>query len=298
MLRDLLRFQRDGRRLLERPDEKVTLGDFASGRGYSEDFVERYLIPMGAAIWSAQPERMRDFPAYSLMRFFENHGLLERSGQPRWRVVRGGSQRYVDALVAPFRDRIHLNAPVRRVLRNRRAVELHVGNAGVGEFDQVVIATHSDQALALLADPSDAERHVLSAIRYQPNEVVLHTDTSVLPRRRRAWASWNYRIPQRENERVLVTYHMNRLQSLDAPVDFCVTLNDTRSVDPRHRIGRWTYHHPIFDRDALEAQAHRPLISGVNRTWYCGAYWGYGFHEDGVRSGSEVARALVGGGEA
>jgi predicted NAD/FAD-binding protein len=286
MLRDLVRFQREARALVLRPDEKVSLGDWLAGRGYGEDFVLRHLIPMGAAIWSAEPARMREFPAATFARFFANHGLLSLTDRPRWRVVCGGSQQYVQRLVEPLRGRIRLRAAVRRVRRLPDGVEITARGQAPERFDEVILALHSDQALSILADPTPAERRVLSAIRYQENEAVLHTDARLLPRRRRAWASWNYRIPREGDGRAVVTYHMNRLQRLDAPVELCVTLNP----EGRRVIQSFTYHHPIFDAPAIEAQQHRDEVSGVNRTHYCGAWWRHGFHEDGVDSALAVAR--------
>lgn len=290
MLRDLLRFHREARALLRLPDEKVTLGEFLEGRGYSEEFVERHIIPFAAAIWSAEPGRIRDFPALTFARFFENHGLLQRRERPAWRTVQGGSWRYVERLVEGFRERVRLSTPVRRIRRASDHVLIESSPTGRERFDQVIVATHSDQALALLADPSEAEQRVLGAIRYQPNDVVLHTDRSLLPRRRRAWCSWNYRIRAGSGRRAAITYHMNRLQGLAAPVELCVTLNAGEAVDPERVIGRFLYHHPIYDTAAVAASRHRAAIDGVRRTHYCGAYWGYGFHEDGVCSALDVTR--------
>jgi predicted NAD/FAD-binding protein len=291
MLRDTLRFNRESRGLLSAGDDKVALGDYLCGAGFSQEFVDHYIVPMGAAIWSADPQTFLRFPAASFVRFFENHGLLEAQPSLPWRVVAGGSQRYVDKLIAPFADRIRTRSPVRAVRRHRRFVEIAT-DAGTEHFDRVVLALHSDQALRLLADPSGYERSLLRAIGYQENDVVLHTDTSLLPRSRRAWASWNYRIPRSVRDRALVTYDMNRLQGLDAPVRFLVTLNGSDRIDPHQVIERFRYDHPVFDADAMAAQTKRHLISGVRRTHYCGAYWGYGFHEDGVRSALEVCKEL------
>jgi predicted NAD/FAD-binding protein len=246
---------------------------------------------MTAAIWSAEPGGVFDFPALSLLRFFENHGLLSLRDRPRWRVVAGGSARYVEALVAPFRDRVHLRCPVRAVRRSRDGVELVTGDGARRQFDEVVLATHADQALALLADPSPAERAVLGAIRTQPNEVVLHTDARLLHRRRRAWASWNYHLSA-DGAGAAVTYHMNRLQGLEAPVELCVTLNRTELIDPARILARFTYRHPVLDLAAERAQRHVADVSGRCRTHYCGAYWGHGFHEDGVRSALRVAASF------
>lgn len=292
MIADILRFWRDARALLARPDPKLTLGAFLDAHRYSRRFIEHHLLPMGAAIWSSDAGQMREFPAVAFAGFLENHGLLQLRDRPVWRVVRGGSARYVERLIAPLRDRIRLQTPVRSIHRHSGGVEVVAGAGERHRFDEVVIATHSDQALALLADPSPAEREVLGAIRYQRNEVVLHTDRSLLPRNRRAWASWNYHLPRNPLEGVALTYAMNRLQGLDAPEQICVTLNRSREIDPSRVFGRFVYEHPIFDLAALEAQAEWSALSGRNRTHYCGAYWGHGFHEDGVRSALAVGAAF------
>ncbi len=292
MVRDIPRFHREAAHLLAHPDAKVSLGEWLLAGRYSDEFVDHHLVPMGAAIWSADPVRLLDFPALRLFRFFDNHGLLQIGAPLPWRVIRGGSARYVDALVAPFRDRIRLRCPARGIRRLGREVEVLLRDGSTERFDHVVLATHSDQALALLADPSDAERRILGAIRYQPNEVVLHTDASLLPRRRAAWASWNVRLPSRPRGRVTLTYHMNRLQSLASPDPLCVTLNDSERIDPERIVDRWETSHPVFDAAAVQAQGLHSHISGIRRTHYCGAYWGYGFHEDGVQSGRRVLRRL------
>jgi predicted NAD/FAD-binding protein len=291
MIRDVLRFNRESRALVRSDSEKVTLGDFLVGAGYSQRFIDHYIVPMGAAIWSAEPEVFLRFPASTFVRFFENHGLLETNPPVQWRVISGGSARYVEKLVAPFEGRIRLETPVLAVRRQRRFVEVATGNS-TERFDRVVMAVHSDQALRLLVDPSGLERALLRGISYQENEVVLHTDESLLPASNRARASWNYRIPRSDSSRVLVTYDMNRLQGIESRTQFLVTLNDDARVDPRREIARFTYHHPVFDTDAIAAQKRRAEISGASRIHYCGAYWGNGFHEDGVRSGLEVCAEL------
>jgi predicted NAD/FAD-binding protein len=290
MLRDVPRFYRDASRLLERPDPKPTLSDMLAAGRYSKEFVELHLLPMGAAIWSSDLERMRDFPALTFARFFHNHGLLQLRDRPVWRVVRGGSERYVDALCAGFRRRIRTGTAVRSLRRRGGGVELWTARGGPERFDEVIVATHSDQALRLLAEPTDAERAVLGAIRTQPNEAVLHTDASLLPERPRARASWNVLVPREPQRRVAVTYSMNRLQGLEAPVELCVTLNRDEAVRPERVIRRIRYAHPVFDARAVEAQGHRSAICGVEGLHFCGAWWGYGFHEDGVASALEVTR--------
>ena len=290
MLRDILRFNREAPRLLEH-SETPTLGEYLRAHGYGSGFVEHYLVPMAAAIWSAEPARMLEMPAPNFIRFFRNHGLLSLNDRPQWRVIQGGSREYVKRLTAPFRDRIRLACPVRRVRRLPNRVEL-VTAAGTESYDQVVFATHSDQALGLLADPGRAERAVLGAIPYQDNSVVLHTDTGLLPRRRLAWAAWNYHLAGPPRQGATVTYNMNLLQGLDAPETFCVTLNHDHAIDPGRILARMHYQHPLFTPAAVAAQARHGEINGVNRTWYCGAYWGNGFHEDGVVSALRVVEGL------
>lgn len=234
---------------------------------------------------------MLDFPAQAFARFFENHGLLGLNGHLQWRTVTGGSARYVDAMIEPIRDRIHTGTPVRRVRRSGRGVEIATDDA-TARFDEVILATHGDTTLQLLDHPTANEREILGTFEYQPNDAVLHTDTAVLPRNRRAWASWNYQIPAEEQPRVAVTYNMNRLQGLDAPETFCVTLNRTEEIDPARVIRRIRFTHPVFDAGTLEAQQRHHEISGVDRLHYCGAYWGNGFHEDGVNSALSVCRSF------
>ena len=232
---------------------------------------------------------MWSFPARFLAEFFDHHGMLGFRGRPRWRVVAGGSARYVEALSAPFAARIRLRSPVRAMRRDDRGVVVSPHRGEPEHFDQVVLATHSDQALALLEDASPLERSVLSAIPYQINEAVLHTDVRMLPRRRRAWASWNYHWQPEPGERATVTYHMNRLQSLHAEREFCVTLNRTEAIDPDRVLRKIAYAHPVYTADGVAAQKRFAELSGRDRIHFCGAYWGWGFHEDGVRSALRVA---------
>lgn len=287
MLRDILRFYRGARELLDDGDERLTLGEYLRTRQYSRAFIDWHIVPMGAAVWSADPVALLEFPARTFARFFDNHGFLQLSDRPPWRVVCGGSRSYVAPLTRPYRDQIRLRTPVRAIRREPRRVVV-VTDAGAEIFDHVVLATHSDQSLALLADPSEREREILGAIGYQRNEAVLHTDDSVLPRRRRAWAAWNYHLLDRAGGPVAVTYNMNILQGLDAPAPFCVTLNHDAAIDPGRVLRRFVYHHPVFTPRAIAAQRRHAEISGVNRTHYCGAYWRHGFHEDGVRSALAV----------
>lgn len=285
MLRDILRFNREAPALLSHNDDTLTLGQYLAQHHYREVFIDKYLVPMGAAIWSTDPVTMREFPAQYFVRFFNNHGMLTVHERPQWYVVKGGSKSYVEKLIAPFRDRIRLSTPVVGVRRLKDRVIVTTATGESTYFDYVFIATHSDQALRMLEDPSSLERDVLRAIPYQMNDVVLHTDTSVLPRKRLAWAAWNYHIPREEEAQVSVTYNMNILQGLKAPETFCVTLNDNGRIDPARVIQRMRYAHPIYTRVGVAAQDRHQVINGARRTFYCGAYWGFGFHEDGVVSG-------------
>ena len=289
MIADLARFNRSARELLEHPGEGPTLGHWLEQKRFSRPFIERLIVPQAAAVWSADPRQMWSFPARFLAEFFDNHGMLGFTGRPRWRTIRGGSARYVEVLTAPWRERLRLSAPVQAITRGEDHVLVTPRGAEAQRFDEVVIATHSDQALKLLADASSAEHEILGAIPYQANEAVLHTDRRLLPRRRRAWASWNYHLVDSPSERATVTYHMNRLQSLRAEREFCVTLNRSEAIDPDKVIRRISYAHPVYTPDGVKAQARVAEISGRNRTHFCGAYWGWGFHEDGVVSGLRVA---------
>jgi predicted NAD/FAD-binding protein len=292
MVRDLLRFNREAPALVGLNGQGPSLGSFLEEGGYSRHFVERLIVPQASAVWSADPRQMWSFPASLLAEFFENHGMFGQTRRPNWRTISGGAHNYVRAMTAPFRDRIRLSAPVRRIERFPDRVEVTSAGREPEPFDELVIAAHSDQALAMLADPGDGERELLGAIPYQPNQAVLHTDARLLPRRRRAWASWNYHLQDEPAGRTTVTYHMNRLQSLDTSAQICVTLNRAEHIDPERVIQTIPYEHPVYTHAGLAAQRRWEEISGRNRTHYCGAYWGYGFHEDGVRSALRVAKRL------
>ncbi|MHB8718942.1 MAG: NAD(P)/FAD-dependent oxidoreductase [Candidatus Dormibacteria bacterium] len=289
MLADKVRFHREALSLLEQAGDGPTLGEFLDARRYSRAFVNRLIVPQVAAVWSAPERSARAFPAKYLAQFLNNHGLLQVGAHPRWATVPGGSMRYVDAMTRGFRDRIHVNAPVRSVTRHHDMVEVTPHHAEPQIYDRVIIATHSDTALGLLTDPSPRERELLTAFEYQDNDVVLHTDASVLPRRRRAWASWNYHVVDRQSGSAAVTYHMNRLQSIDSPEQFCVTLNNTSSIDTSHIVRRIRFQHPIYTHRSVAAQEQHEAVLGANNTYFAGAYWGYGFHEDGVQSAVRVA---------
>ncbi|UCG56788.1 MAG: FAD-dependent oxidoreductase [Phycisphaerales bacterium] len=289
MIREIFAFRRQLLQMAELP-ETVTLGQHLDKLGYSRQFREYFLIPMGAAIWSAEPNRFESMPACMFARFFANHGFLNVRDQPQWLVVKSGSREYAKVLTASLRDRIRLNCPVRSIRRLSEAVRVEPTGAQAELFDHVIVATHSDQALRLLSAPTAREKEILGALPYQENQVALHTDEGLLPQRRKVWASWNYRIPREGQHAVAVTYDMNILQNLDADAEICVTLNQTDKIDPRKVLRRMLYSHPVYTPEALVAQRRRAEISGVNRTHYCGAYWGNGFHEDGVNSALAVCK--------
>ncbi|HEX8976035.1 MAG TPA: FAD-dependent oxidoreductase [Solirubrobacteraceae bacterium] len=289
MLADLARFNRAARSLLHLDGDGPSLGHWLEELRFSRPFIDRLIVPQASAVWSADPHQMWSFPARFLAEFFDNHGMLSVRDRPRWRTVHGGSARYVEALLGQFGGRLRLQAPVAAVTRHPDHVSVRPRSGEPERFDEVVLATHSDQALEILADATDREHEILGAIPYQRNEAVLHTDVSMMPRRRRAWASWNYHLEHVPGPLTTVTYHMNRLQSLTAERDFCVTLNRTGEIDPDQVIRTIDYAHPVFTAAGVRAQARVKEISGRNRTHFCGAYWGWGFHEDGVRSALRVA---------
>ncbi len=284
MVRDILRFNREAVNSLQCEDAELPLGDYLQKHGYGAEFRDHYIIPMGAAIWSTDARRMQSFPARFFIRFFHNHGLLTVNDRPLWHVIKGGSRAYLDPLIAPFKDRIRLDTPVRTIRRFQDHVEIETDRYGVEYFDAVFIATHTNEALRMLDDATAAEKGVLGAIPYQKNEAVLHTDASLLPKRRLAWAAWNYHILDQQTDRVSLTYNMNILQGIEAPVTFNVTLNNSSAIDPSSIIKRVEYEHPLFTPESVAAQARHAEINGTLRTWYCGAYWRNGFHEDGVVS--------------
>ncbi len=295
MIADLVRFNRAARSLvrdLPAGAEQLSLGHWLERHRFSRPFIERLIVPQAAAVWSADPAQMWTFPARFLAEFFDNHGLLGLADRPQWRTVSGGSAQYVEALVGRLRGRIRLQTPVRSVVRADDHVLVTPRGGEPERFDEVVLATHSDQALALLGDGTDREHELLGALPYQANEAVLHTDAGMLPRRRRAWASWNYHLLDNPGQRATVTYHMNRLQSLQSEQEFCVTLNRSEAIDPSRIIRRIAYSHPVYTPAGVGAQRRVAEISGRNRTHFCGAYWGWGFHEDGVVSAERVAAGL------
>ena len=292
MLMEILRFNRQSPQLLSEDSSDISLGDYLDRGHYSETFRENYLIPMGAAIWSTSPSKMLEFPARYFIQFLVNHGLVTLTDRPIWRTIVGGSWRYIDRLTESFRDRIRLNCPVISVRRNEDHVNV-TSASGPEQFDQVVFATHGDQALRLLSDPSAVEREVLSPFVCSKNIAVLHTDASLLPKRRRAWASWNYHLSNSPLDAPSVTYQMNILQRLSSTEPFCVTLNREDAIRPDKILGRFVYEHPIYSPAAVLSQRRHTEISNLsNRTHFCGAYWGFGFHEDGVKSALVVAKAF------
>lgn len=294
MLRDIGRFGREAPAAAARAGPGVTLGSYLDEARYSREFCDQYLVPMAAAIWSSSTRQVRDFPLKFFVSFFANHGMLTPRRAPQWRVVEGGSAAYVRALTAPIADRIRRAKPIRAVRRVLDAVEVTPALGGPERFDHAVIAAHADQALAMLAEPTPAEREVLSAFRYQANSAVLHTDERLLPRSRRAWSAWNGAISAESapDRPVSVTYNQTILQSLPTSRAYCVTLNDDDRIDARAVIARMTYHHPVITAAGVAAQARHGEISGAGRVHFCGAYWGNGFHEDGVKSGLAVCAAL------
>lgn len=290
MLRDILRFNREAEALLAGDLGEKTLRTLLAERGYGAWLAEKYLLPMTAAIWSCPPGCVWDFPAHFLLAFLRNHGLLQINNRPQWKTVAGSARRYVERLIAPFRDRIRRDCPVLAIQRHEDHVVVHPRNAVPVVFDCVVVACHADQALALLKDADEEEREILEALPYHPNTAALHTDISILPRRRRAWASWNYHIPAAEGKAVAVTYDLSRLQKLDTPTPLLLTLNAEECIDPAQVLDRHLFHHPGFTTKSLRAQERLRRRNGQRRTYYCGAYRGYGFHEDGVKSALDVTR--------
>ena len=284
MISDILRFNREATEAINDIHSDQSLGDFLHNGKYSEIFINKYIVPMGAAIWSTNPQDMFSFPARFFFRFFLNHGLLSVNDRPQWYVIKGGSNSYVKKLISGFEDRIRTDCPVEKIVRHDDHVEIHTQSHGVERFDYVFIASHSDQALNMLQHPSALERDTLSAIEYQENEAVLHTDRSLLPLRKKAWASWNYHIPTDARSNVALTYNMNILQGLKTDNTYCVTLNYTDQIDEGKILKTIQYDHPIFTPKSIIAQENHRLIDGTSRTYFCGAYWRNGFHEDGVVS--------------
>lgn len=291
MLRDLTRFYREAPSLLEPAVGDPTLGEWLAERGYGAAFVQDHLVPMASALWSSPAHRILEFPARYLARFMANHHMLQVAGRPQWRVVQGGSASYVRALARDWTVRVRTGCAVQRVSRGAAGVRI-ASVAGTEDFDQAVLACHGDQALALLENPAAAEREVLGAMAYQVNDTVLHTDARLLPRNRRAWAAWNAHVSTGQDAVCTVSYCMNLLQGLVSPEPFVVTLGRAAGIDPARVLARMRYQHPVYTRASVAAQSRRAAINGVDRIWYAGAYWGWGFHEDGLASAVDVARRL------
>lgn len=291
MLRDLRRFYRTAAALLDTPGPGPTLGEYLASHRYGAAFRDDHLVPMASALWSSPSARIMDFPARYLVQFMAHHRMLQVSGRPQWRIVRGGSQRYVEAMQARWHATVRTGEPVLGVRRDADGVDVLLPG-GRERFDAIVMACHSDQALAALHDADEREREILGAIAYQPNEVVLHTDARLLPRSRKAWAAWNAHVPAEPDAPCTVSYCMNLLQGIDSPRPFIVTLNRSEAIDPSTILARRSYAHPVYSHASVAAQARKAEIQGVRNTWFAGAYWGWGFHEDGMRSAVEVVRAL------
>lgn len=292
MLRQIRRFYREAPRLLAAldADEDLDLQTYLNREGYDDAFCEDHLFPMAAAIWSGSRRQLAAFPARAFVRFFQNHGLLSLRDRPRWRTISGGSITYVNQLIAPFRSAIRLQTPVVAVQRDDNGVEVTTAAGPPERFAKLILACHADQALALLTDPTPLEKEILGAFPYAGSDVALHSDTRVMPRRRAAWASWNYHRLTADRDRVTVTYDLKRLQRLPTRTPYLVTLNRTDAIEPSLIHGRFAYQHPQYDARAIRGQARHDELNGQNHTFYCGAYWGYGFHEDGVASALRVAR--------
>ena len=292
---EILRFNKHVKEIANQPLKgQETLGEFLQVNNFSPFFCDNYILPMGAAIWSSTLADMRAFPLYFFARFFLNHGLLDVTNRPQWYVINGGSREYINPLTEGFSGQILLNSPVESVVRDDHGVSV-LCNGKLERYDQVIFACHSDQAAQILIDASSIESSILKDLAYQANDVILHTDTSLLPKRKTAWASWNYWLDgsrEQETRAPTLTYNMNILQHLDAPETFCVSLNSSQHIDAGKVIRKFVYHHPVFNQTTINAQARRGEINGQNHVWFCGAYWYNGFHEDGVKSALDVVKGI------
>jgi len=294
MTREIMRFYEEAPKVLDGPDAEQTLGEFLQQGRYSRLFVEKHLVPMCAAVWSARAEVIRAFPLRFLVQFFQNHGFLQLKDRPTWQVIEGGSREYLEPLTRPFSDRIRLRVPVVGVWREGSKVQVETARGHVEAFDRVVLGCHADQSLRMIKDAGPLETSILTALPYQRNEVTLHTDDRLMPKRRRAWASWNYHVQADNPEGLpMVTYWMNELQRLNQPTNYFVTLNRASEIDPSKVLREMVYHHPVFSIEGVQAQKRFEEIDGLGGIHYAGAYWGYGFHEDGVKSGLRAAQRIL-----
>lgn len=294
MLRDIFRFYREAGELLEPSSEQgdITLGDYLRKNDYSQQFIDEHILPMACALWSGDSQVILDFPARYLVAFMNNHQMMQAFNRPIWKTIQGGSKAYVEAIASNAGFQVKLGCPISKVIRNHEKVWLHTAE-GKQEFDYVIFACHSDQALKMIESASEAEHQILGAIRYQENQIILHSDTSLLPSKKRAWASWNVIIDEKTRQECTVSYYMNLLQSLDTPTPVIVSLNMSERVNPELVWKEVTYHHPVYTQATIDAQQNKHQIQGKHRSYYCGAYWGWGFHEDGARSGLEAAEQLL-----
>ena len=294
MLRSMLRFNKESRKDLSSLNPNLTLGDYLKKNHYPDSFIQNFIIPIGAAVWSTIPNLMMEMPAIFFIRFFENHGMLQIIDRPKWWVIKNGSKSYVEKIVNKFRDKIRLSTPVKNVKRINGKIVIASGEDKIIEenFDSVIFATHSNQSLKLLGEPTAHEKDILNAIPYQKNKALLHFDDSISPERKNAWSSWNYTLDRDEDKPVSLTYNMNILQGLNTSRTYCVSLNSDDLIDKSKIIKNLDYEHPLFTLEGLKAQKRKHQISGVNDTYYCGAYWRNGFHEDGVVSALDVCKSF------
>jgi predicted NAD/FAD-binding protein len=287
MVRDILRFYREAPALLNSSDDELTLGDYLDQQHYSQTFIDDHILPMASALWSGPPQIVRNFPARYFVAFMANHQMLKTDNRPQWRTVCGGSSTYVQAFKQSFNGELRLDCPVQAIIRDNNGITIET-KGDQKYYDKLILACHSDQALGLLQNASDQETEILGAMSFQKNDVVLHTDASLMPKHPKAWASWNALKLNEPQTHCTVTYYMNMLQNLEAPEPLLVTLNCTDRIDSEKILKRRSYHHPVYTPASLAAQKRRTEINGVNNTWYAGAYWGWGFHEDGAKSAQEV----------
>ena len=292
MVMDILRFYREAPALLNSSDDSLTLGEYLQNKRYSSAFIDDHILPMGCALWSGPSEVVKQYPARYFVAFMSNHQMLSINDRPQWRTITGGSSTYIQAFLRHFQGDLLLNACVQSVSRTKQSVSIKT-SAGEQQFDRVIFACHSDQALGLLQAPTNSEREILGAMTFQENEVVLHTDATLMPRHPKAWASWNALKFDQNQSRCTVTYYMNLLQNLSAPEPLLVTLNCTDRIDPAKILQTRLYHHPVYTTESLAAQKRRDEINGQHLTYYTGAYWGWGFHEDGAKSAQEVVELLT-----